>query len=803
MSTSVRFRLGVALVVVVALSGCRLFMNSSPEEMETGFAATLQALGVDTELGSLEDPDGGSVRADYNPFSTKRRYLNRITETYIAGTPYPGGGLQTVLDDVDAGGGVLYSDNEAWAALPKVSASGDFDGDGREEVAVLVLNNNSGSAQYRQLSLRVVEDEDEGFAIAETLLDTIADLAPFTADGAAAGYYYKLDIAAADVDGDGRDEICVTCLSDLWVLDDRAGGYKVLFSEHFPLLSGHSQYLRVAGADTDCDGKAEVVVAEGQMSAGTGRVYYYMYDAGGSELDSGLVQAVDSVVYTLMSADLAAGDVDGDGLIEVVFAGRESGESVNQVLIMDDGRTGAGHEFLPAHYQYGFAAPFVQPPPIARVETGDFDGDGVAEIVSFLHILDYDAAGGGFDLLSSIPDAYTRTGSNEFQHEYMLLAVGDMTADMKDDVSFFRREFNLVWDDHPCHHVVWGMDSAGVYTKLYENVWNINFSTPIQFPTLTCMNSDEDSALVEFTGHELLFTEPRILAVLAAPPSYADIAMDLVLAGTTFGQGSGSDVVSESSIGFTAGFSVGTEFEDRLFSQSKFRFMATVEEAIDWISTSSLTIEKAYYYNGCADADKVVFTVIPFDVYYYRVLASPLPAEVGTTMVVNVPRKPQTIFVDRVYYNDNNGDFFDVGSDILAHSIGNPYSYPHESSIDKSALLAGGGFYTDSMTTGQGSGCQTVEICLSEGSGAGTSYDLNVGVEIEAGFGGFLMGRSAGFHYGYEYTVTTTDKTIFKGTVGNIIAPATWAANHFDFGLYVEPMRADDQKFTLINYWVE
>jgi hypothetical protein len=123
--------------------------------------------------------------------------------------------------------------------------------------------------------------------------------------------------------------------------------------------------------------------------------------------------------------------------------------------------------------------------------------------------------------------------------------------------------------------------------------------------------------------------------------------------------------------------------------------------------------------------------------------------------------------------------------------------------VNKADLLATGGFYTDAMTTGQGSGCQTVEICVSEGSGSGTSYDLNVGVEYEGGTGGFLVGVSAGFHYGYEYTVTATDRTTFTGTVGNIVDAAVWATHRFDFGLYVRPVSARGQRFTLIDYWVE
>ncbi len=40
--------------------------------------------------------------------------------------------------------------------------------------------------------------------------------------------------------------------------------------------------------------------------------------------------------------------------------------------------------------------------------------------------------------------------------------------------------------------------------------------------------------------------------------------------------------------------------------------------------------------------DAVVFTVIPFDVYYYKVVSSPDPADINKTVSINVPRKLST-----------------------------------------------------------------------------------------------------------------------------------------------------------------
>jgi hypothetical protein len=136
-------------------------------------------------------------------------------------------------------------------------------------------------------------------------------------------------------------------------------------------------------------------------------------------------------------------------------------------------------------------------------------------------------------------------------------------------------------------------------------------------------------------------------------------------------------------------------------------------------------------------------------------------------MSINVPREMQTLSVSRTFYNERNGDNPDIDARVFGHTIGSVGSYP--TAAERTALLAGGGLCcsTAPPTVGVGSGSTTLGIRMSKGQGTGTNNDISVAVESGFGFGGVTFGMSAGFHYGFEYTLTNTQSTYYEGTVVN------------------------------------
>jgi hypothetical protein len=261
--------------------------------------------------------------------------------------------------------------------------------------------------------------------------------------------------------------------------------------------------------------------------------------------------------------------------------------------------------------------------------------------------------------------------------------------------------------------------------------------------------------------------------------------------------------------GFSVGFSLGYYQETPLWgSAGSSEFKMTVENSFNWSSTHTHTIEETYSYITPAGEDMVVFSAIPFDVYYYDIISAPEGADesVGDVMTINIPRDIMTTACERSFYNEHNGDCSDVDSSVLAHSIGEPFSYM--TTGEKETLVlenSSNVLYSNQMlTVGAGSGYQQIEITETSEQSSGFSYDLNITAEFQTVSGGVLIGASAGFHYGHSMETTIGESTIIAGTVGNISNNDYTVDRAFSWGLISYPYNFEDgYEINLITYWVD
>lgn len=252
-------------------------------------------------------------------------------------------------------------------------ARGDLDGDGHDEI---IASSGRGGPSM----VRVFTADGTGF-IAEV------DAYP--------GFKGGVSVAAADVDGDGKDEIITGAGPGggphvrTFSLTGDVGNRSLVGTQGFlgagsgPNFTGG---VNVAGGDTDGDGKAEIIT--GVVSQGPPIIGVWKFNTATNQATlQSFFLAFDQSFPG--GVNVAAGDTDGDGKAEIL-AGAGPGGAPHIRLLTP---TGGG---LPGSI-YAYGADF---PGGVQVALGDIDGDGDDEVITGV------GAGGGphvraFDLNES------------------------------------------------------------------------------------------------------------------------------------------------------------------------------------------------------------------------------------------------------------------------------------------------------------------------------------------------------------------------------------------------------------------
>jgi hypothetical protein len=589
--------------------------------------AVLEDLGINTDLGDLKDPDGNPLPASYNPLGGKYGVFNPIKEIYTAGytvqvpvefPPYTMDVHQCLFDYKGTGLTKLYfSGDDSWTSSQcKNCVGADVDGDGFEEVAVVYYDDPSDT-----LNLKVIDnqggsyvEEDKVIARGVTSVTSLPQ--------------YQPSLAKGDLDKDQRDEVIVGFAYWVYIIDDADHNYAVT-SRNYPPYSD----LYLAAGDVDWDSQDELVVT---CHSG-GYAYCDVYDGGflapllmDRDVLGHLFPNNMNIEYE-QHVHVCVGNIDSDGYEEIVLYGECRNYSPGWVVAAmkydPDSEDLEWMDFYFFTQRSDVAGPSSQP----TLAILDYNGDFLQEIFASRSVYAIDPSTSTTDFLY-----HSKANQGIFTDPPVNVWTGDVDGDFRDELLYYSGNALRVdgWDGVSAHvNQLTQNGICGAASKL-------------------CLaNVDDDSPIVEYTGqHELLFSYPTVMAVLACPPYHGGVGQNVGSCGTTFGRSTASGIEKTETTGFSVGFSVGYENEDP-FGISKSSFKVTVENDMDWISSRSSEIEKYIAYTSGPDEDKVIFTAVPFDVYYYTVISSPDSAEVGNTLSINVPREMQTLAVSRTFYN--------------------------------------------------------------------------------------------------------------------------------------------------------
>ncbi|MEQ1633585.1 MAG: hypothetical protein ABL997_14500, partial [Planctomycetota bacterium] len=780
---------------------------------------TLNRLGVNTTADRRQAAPGLAVADDYAPLGTSPA-LSKTNELLLFEI-----GLNTpvstdpaiVLELTDANGNataqVLHGVNRS--ALPttaespgsnsvyqslRVPLAADIDGDGLDETVVVYQRGV-------ETRVHVVDDATAGFAARDLQIATNSGVTGVTA-------------AAGDLDGDGDDDLVVgfTQQGDgvVRVFRSDATAFAEIATVHRfgPRLAGAQLYLAVAVGNLDLDRSLEFAVAITEATTTTGSSRYAVCD----DLGSGLLKLREAdftgrdqsnFLQVGITASVAIGDVDGDTIGEVLLGGvtaftRFCDATPYFLLAVDDAAHGlqdlAGRSFQ--HFVSGCDSPADRRIRTVHLHTLDLDDDGRVEVLANQFVFQNFSLSAPWTENTSwrLPDTvmWTQGHYGWFDRSTTSFVVGDFTGDDRADVACYRQDVGFV-DVYAL-----AATATAIQRVRHVAVPFANSQSP-KNPVLVPINVDTDSIVLKYSDaeYQLVFSEPIVLAALAAPPTRTGIGQNVAASFTAFGNTQTTLSERERSLTFSAGVTVGVNLDGGALTQSEFSLKGTATIAATRSQGSAYELSKTIVFTTAPTEDTIVFTSVPIDRYTYTVTSHPDPAMVGERVIVDFPRSPVTLQAERGFYNESILDADKRIDDLVfGHQVGDARTYP--TAAAKNALLGSGGLEIGPQAVGQGGG--STEVTLQVGTSVSRGGELEVGfeLELEVTGGGLVGGLTLGVDASSSWRVTSGTSTTYTGVVGAIDA-ANFAANRYSFGLftYVHRDPRTTRQFQVLNYWIE
>jgi len=234
----------------------------------------------------------------------------------------------------------------------------DVDGDGRQDVLTLE-------------SLATGPSEQVG----RVLVYLQSPTGTFAAPAVYRVGTYPWRLVVADLRKDGAADILVTDVDEqaLWVLEQRPAGAGRFESP--VLLASDVKSYEAAVADLDADGLPDIALAD--VRSGQSRVVLLRQDPS----QPGTFLAASDIPMPGTTAHVSAGDLNGDGLVDLVASYRTGGGSTDppEIALSYRAQLADGDGLGPVVVVANFVGLN-----IVRLAVGDYDGDGASDLFAYL-----------------------------------------------------------------------------------------------------------------------------------------------------------------------------------------------------------------------------------------------------------------------------------------------------------------------------------------------------------------------------------------------------------------------------------
>ena len=680
--------------------------------------------------------------------------------------------------------------NTAYTAQNYIElATGDFDGDSIDEIAVYI--GESGDPRVEVWKLQ----EQGG--------DNYLNPGHYNSDGEDTGkrtwkiaWTHKLNqygtnivpnmvsLAAADYDKDGIDDLAVSWgyfgaeniqPSHAVIMMGADNNKMMTRSYTFPLKANGTDVYRAGftSGDVDNDGYNELVM-------------------GGSLANS-----------TNDSRYLAIYEWNGDGFGIVAQKNFDLFEEENGV------RTWQNIKDESKYYSMPYAP--------ANIAVGKFYGIGEAPCI-YLDSIVIQYGSKGFDILDLLSEqVYAQDATHKLancnyvewgarsadltgsgQDLLFTMANATATTNVKTIQELFQQSLSSFYKDYYSLRGIQlsksdSYGAAPVYTKAANyKVDTNNIINPASLSFSLPNTDDDDTTILRYTGeHYYTYADPEVLAVLASPPYFADLAngdddSQMIESSTSYattkGEGSGTSHSNSFSVGVYTSWEKTWSILGVELASAEAEF--SINNTFTWETQKTSSLEYEVEYATMAGLDTVVLYSMPIETYVYE---ATMPDGSKQTMTVNIPYEPSVQTISLEKYESIQAVYEDILPDVsnaLNHTVGDPGSYASSISSlpsDRTQTLAYDG---DPSTIGQGSqNTQTQSIAMTSEKEDSFNYQLDVETKAGAGMGGVKVGVTAGYSHGAGKVNISTAGSSYTGTMNGLPTQAEQYGYTFNWRL--------------------
>jgi len=646
------------------------------------------------------------------------------------------------------------------------AALGDFDGDGRQEIALAAT---AGQAGW----VRIYDDAAANFALVKEVLTST------NGQG-------DLDLAAGNFDADSSSELAVLRVGsntddvNVSLFDDAEADFALLNTIPAQAL------LPGEGAGND----------------------YSRWLSGGIVRAGNVDGDQQDELYVLLSHQ----DVDSDGTGNVNVEGRVFDKLATTPTLLASPGVPNGEQYPQKSLERPYDAAFA-----------DMDGDGVDELYT-VHI-GIDAPTYAWYLSQWLPSENPSSWNQPVSYRkldtgYNPIAFGRLAVISGDELAGETLIVALknTGSAYPLRTLrILGEASVQANDEHQSFALDIPAAEPtaISYPSSAVPlvaggDFDNDNLQVRYTGNKWQsLASPRPIAVLAAPPLNAGINQGEDASGTAFGKealrGSASTDELGASYGTTMSFDSSTLTDligGPLGGLASASISKSVERAFAYSETTSVIESYSTSYASAYPDDCIVFQGVLHTSYEYEVTTSSEPDAVGRKLTIDVPVAVKTYKWTLGFYNDKLGqDGVQIGAETLGHAVGDPASYP--SAKDRDQLLGKySGWRSEQVSVGQGNGENSVSISLSNETTTASTNTITNDDSWGVAVAGLGYSESRAVTGTTVYEVTVGSATNYEGTVGDILESDDYLNYSYDFGLFVyQYQHPKGPRFQVVNYW--